>query len=662
MKDVKWCRTLLRIWLGASFLITVGLALGCSDNSRVCQTQDDCLFEESCQNNRCTSKSASNEEPSKGNNEGTSQTESNQSDASAETETSRPEPGPACSQDTDCPSNHACKSGACVPNSPPGCTTYTDCASGSQCKQGQCVPCQNECQPNSKRCNGQGWNACESYEGCFRWSPTTTPCPQGEKCQNGACVKTQGCQNDGDCDGKLSCKNGTCVFACTNDSICTPGYKCVAGLCVDRCNSDAQCQSQNGYSCVQGQCKQTKTPCKSDRDCSGTYICESGFCLTSCNKDEQCMSLHVCTQGQCVPSSSCASNNDCPSGYLCNNSKKRCETSCKESRGCQYSFVCDRTTWKCLPKPCQSEKDCLYNLACVQGRCKTKCTQHTDCNVGYSCEANKCVEGCKDNSNCGGYICDSRTKRCYSSCHNDKDCVGGKICYVSGRTRVCKSPCKSDSDCSSGKKCNMGHCAAVIKKVGAPCGPIYVCDTGMVCLNIASSGEYKVCLKACGGSSSCPTYHRCTYGLGKSSGPLGCFPRCSASYECSMRHKLPSTFACVNSLCRERFGGKVGGGTVNDFCRYDYECAGDHVCIKTSESNYFQKRCLRRCSPGGGCDSDQKCGVNEGRNPHSFPSSTKGCFYSCHTSRGKKCPANTSKVRYSCDDTGTGATYTCHTY
>lgn len=163
-------------------------------------------------------------------------------------------------------------------------------------------------------------------------------------------ILPQFCFADGDCGGGLHCIEGTCHAPCTNDGDCGSGQACVAGGCFTSiaisypidygladgnsqpgCGSDNQCQPQ--LACVAGKCQNGQSCTVQKQGFSGKCSAIGGY---------QCASDGKCEAGACV------ADNDCKGAYP------------------------------------------ISGLACINGRCSSRCLFDRDCcdgSMGRTCNA-----------------------------------------------------------------------------------------------------------------------------------------------------------------------------------------------------------------------------------------------------------------------------------
>ncbi|HJK90761.1 MAG TPA: S1 family peptidase [Polyangiaceae bacterium LLY-WYZ-15_(1-7)] len=199
--------------------------------------------------------------------------------------------GSACSDDSDCQSNH--------------CWRRDD---GSAICGRACSPGGAEC-PEGLVCATEGF-ACGA---CIVPDPTA-PQPFGA-----ACTEAGQCES-GDCSA-----DGFCTQACASHAEC-PGY---------RCDTDGRCAlgtptPPGGTCAVDGECE----------DGAGCVDIEGErVCATSC--DAGCAAGTICTDGFCLPDGLplgdlCTTNEECASGICAGT----CTRICEDTASCPADFEC----------------------------------------------------------------------------------------------------------------------------------------------------------------------------------------------------------------------------------------------------------------------------------------------------------------------------------
>lgn len=118
------------------------------------------------------------------------------------------------------------------------------CLASERCSEGVCMAiCQDECQPNQRRCVGEGYQVCGNFDAdpCREYGGGSS-CDVGQACVDGACQVV--C--DHECaEGAARCADETSRQQCGNfdadpcrdwssPSACAPTERCEAGGCVAR--------------------------------------------------------------------------------------------------------------------------------------------------------------------------------------------------------------------------------------------------------------------------------------------------------------------------------------------------------------------------------------------------------------------------------------------
>ncbi|MCP4499411.1 MAG: hypothetical protein GY822_05525 [Deltaproteobacteria bacterium] len=153
------------------------------------------------------------------------------------------------------------------------------------------APCDPEC-PDGETCmNG----VCETLPPTTPACTTNIECPGGQVCTEGLCVA---CVATTQCDGVLSCINGTCtepdVPCVVNNPECPITQACVDGVCGP-CTDTIDCPT--GEICQNGSCLEPL--CTENLDCPSTQACIDGYCAP-CIEDANCAGIEICVDGSCV--------------------------------------------------------------------------------------------------------------------------------------------------------------------------------------------------------------------------------------------------------------------------------------------------------------------------------------------------------------------------
>ena len=154
---------------------------------------------------------------------------------------------------------------------PPACVPA--CTGGDQCVNGTCQPPTGMCTTNSD-------------------------CPGGQVCDQGSCAP---CQSAVQCDGSLSCINGSCTTPpsppCATSADCPATQICNAGQCGP-CDDTAAGACDSGEACRNGSC--IAVECVDNSTCPTTQACIGGFCAP-CVTEADCGAGELCANGSCVP-------------------------------------------------------------------------------------------------------------------------------------------------------------------------------------------------------------------------------------------------------------------------------------------------------------------------------------------------------------------------
>lgn len=171
-------------------------------------------------------------------------------------------PGPACSDDSDCPPAQLCINGTCALGGGTACNADADCDPTEVCLNGACVPgtaevCGNTVCATGTVCCNPSCGICTSPNGacdqraCLPECTSDADCPPGDTCDPATGTCESGPVTGEPCGNNL-CGTGT---YCCNPScgICAPlGAGCTEQECL-ACNSDTDCGPAT--SCINGYCR-----------------------------------------------------------------------------------------------------------------------------------------------------------------------------------------------------------------------------------------------------------------------------------------------------------------------------------------------------------------------------------------------------------------------
>lgn len=305
-----------------------------------------------------------------------------------------------CAQDEQCPGGSCdLQSGRCVSN-PRSCNVTSECASGYVCLGGSCSPGHEPCTDDAA-------------------------CGAGAYCQNGVCKDSRTCDSSKPCTSGFVCdERGSCVPD-LGPRTCKTGSQCGGGLCLDgqcaKCSGDCgggkTCQfgvhCGSGRACLDGQCTSS---CKSDSDCGSAQQCKSKVCVT---RNDGCVANSDCSAGQVCVDSTCHA--DCTKSGKCSASGDVCSSALEAADGSKRR-IC--TADHAAKPECKLTKDCQNNEQCVNGVCRTVCTESKDC------------ENCNDGPVCGsGGFCMTASEN-KPQCKVNKDCKSGQVCLDSSCTTL----------------------------------------------------------------------------------------------------------------------------------------------------------------------------------------------------------------------------------
>ncbi len=373
----------------------------------------------------------------------------------------------------------------------------TLCPQGETCSAGTCSSeCTDDCTPNQKICEGNGYRQCGSYDAdpCLDWSGVTN-CAAYEICKDGACetacsdecdtgekrcneingqVGWEVCGNfDNDpclefgsftsCQGGYTCENGNCVENCTNDCDTAGAHVCDG-------NGYRTCGNYDADSCLEWSADITS--CDDNQTCIGGQCSE--VCVTQCNEGDR-----ECSGGgwhECVavadpqdPNADCwvwSDVTNCDAFYACDPASATCVLTCSD---------------EC---PSGGAQQCTNDLSGYQ-----VCAANWD--------ADPCLEWGTPVNCQQYYACDPSTSQCVLDCTDDCLPTGSLRCTPDGSgTEECGEwdgdPCmewNTDNPvaCPDGEVCSNGVCAATCSDE---------CDTNgtIVCSADDPTGKtYRIC-------------------------------------------------------------------------------------------------------------------------------------------------------------------------
>jgi hypothetical protein len=343
----------------------------------------------------------------------------------------------ACKADGDCSDKSFCDlaSTACTAKKENGkaCKAGTECTSGN-CVDGMC--CNSKCDTPCSSCKKVHTNDTDGL--CASVSKGLDPYAS---CQDE--TATNPCGNTGSCNGAGSCqkteKGKECHAPSCSGSIYTPADTC-DGLGICKAGSTTNC---GDYQCLPA--TGCQTTCTKSSDCSSTTYCDTTLakpvCLPKKKQGELCgTDAGKCALGHCVDGVCCDS--DCTNScYACNVSSH--EGSCwPVTPGTKDP----KTLCKASGTTCGQDGTCNGS-----GQCAVAPVGKTGSDCSTSCSgATLTINACDGKGSCAGTskLCDNSLtcsgNVCKTSCLDDLDCTGGKMCTTLEGTRQCAVLCVFD--------------------------------------------------------------------------------------------------------------------------------------------------------------------------------------------------------------------------
>lgn len=180
--------------------------------------------------------------------------------------------------------------------------------------------------------------------------------------------------------------------------------------------------------------------------------------------------------------------------------------------------------------------------------CLTSCTGTSQCTGSATCVANQCVTPQVCPSICGLYLCDSN-QNCYTGCTGNGQCVASAICGADGTCvtpPVCPDTCGLFS-CDASGQCFTGCSGANDCVPSATCGANGQCGCG---LYAAASGG-TACGATCASAADCAVGGACAGGVCSCGNYVfnpatsECFTGCTGSDQCAGATPWCKSGACV---------------------------------------------------------------------------------------------------------------------
>jgi hypothetical protein len=359
-------------------------------------------------------------------------------------------------------------------------------------------------------------------------------------------------QCDVSCGGNGSCVDGQCK--CTKTGCSGTGVLCDIGLCKtcfdlaadkDNCGACGHACTGTNSKCVSGVCQCNPVKCS-----PGEVICPDGDC-------EVCAMLSTSLDHCGACGNKCPTNGDCVFGVCqCPENTVNCGDACADlASDPNHCGACGRrcpTGASCVSGVCQ----CPANTVDCGSACAVLATNLEHCGAcGKACDAkfgvcesgvcgcqssllvcgDRCVDPAVDPDNCGG---------CGNGCKSTEHCVSG-VCQCRPGLTPCNGTCV---DTKSNDR-NCGQC-------------------GNICPGAGGAGNFcagGVCVASCpSGYSACnPDNRSCMSALDMAVSPIHCG-------HCSQACRLGEVCAVGNC---ERFS--IGRTCQSCPC---IDCAADELC------------------------------------------------------------------------------------
>jgi len=209
-----------------------------------------------------------------------------------------------------------------------------------------------------------------------------------EECDGNEWGEIESCVDFGFDSGSLRCFSSGLEKECTFDTAGCYNYT--------NCEDDDECD--NGFECLEGECKEIKNYCVEDRDCDDDERCEDKRCTEKkdCEDDDECDYGEECIDEECVPKDrDCIKDRECDKEEICENFKcvliKECESDdecnkkteyCSDDGICKSKDVIDPQTKKTCTslggvictedQTCEGDSEEINSRTCCMGVCKDK--------------------------------------------------------------------------------------------------------------------------------------------------------------------------------------------------------------------------------------------------------------------------------------------------
>ncbi len=563
-----------------------------------------------------------------------------------------------CAQNTDCKINQICQNKRCIS----GCASQQDCTPGLLCLKatgaatGVCGKClKNADCPTGQICNPTSFicGSCADDTDCqgnqtARWcdpsrAVCTTGCSTNQHCLNNAagaicdpqrnvCVA---CLATSDCPRGQHCEplNNRCVACLENDAHCPSGQICNGFSCVVGCSTDTECALQGaGLLCASGRCRE----CDASRPCPNGKICDNKGQCSECGQDSDCSAGKFCdlSFGRCVPQTgrtdcmNCVNDTDCAVGYKCTQrdigfNASRTERVCLKS--CTKDAQCTGYQISGNPAPTQAPSNCTLvktadrtyffcNTSLTWDNASAECRKHG----GYLVTLNDAQEHNfvvnEGNKWLGGYYWIGLRYRSGAFSWEDTSSSFRQWCYGSD-TNPYNSPASYYDGVYMGGSCFYNQQASYTRRYvcefdggGGPRG--YSCDL--------ADG---LCKPRWGGGSSSASSCRSQWTRGQ---------------HCE-RDTKDSTYSNRSTTCGLN-SQKNDGGAYESYCSAERNnrclmmCSSTLDCPLGYSCDIAQKQCIKECTANKDCDGGETC--------NTATQKCAECLQDSHCPSGRICKAD----------------------
>ena len=543
-----------------------------------------------------------------------------------------------------------------------GCDDGDACTWGEVCTSGQCTGAEPANCDDSETCTD---DACVAGVGCVN-TPIIAFCDDGsvctgtDTCQNGVCKSGAliDCADDNPCtldvcDVVAGCQNLPTPGVCDDGDVCSQGDLCLNGQCQGTetflCDDQNPCSDDSCHPVFGCQYLANAIPCDDGNPCTIFDACDDKACiggtLADCDDENPCTS-DICDSGVgCVQTpvpGGCDDGNPCTIGDVCTDGQcvGTSTGACDDGNPCTDDLCLPDDGCDHVPNaaPCDDGDPCTVGDTCQAQGCQpgaalacdddNPCTDDA-CEIGGVCSHTPNSAGCDDNNVCtlldvcSGGSCSGSDAL---ACDDGNPCTDDLCDITAGCLAVANDdPCDDGSSCTEGDQCQDGACAG---------GGSFPCDDQNPCTEDTCDDDagcvFSDNTAGCDDGNPCTSVDKCIQGACYGSSPVDCDDgnECTSDFcdhnsgcvnlanvsPCDDGNPCSTQDYCSNGVCV---------GTAGIICNDDSPCTDDSCvtgvgCVYTNNTAPCNdgKSCtaLDLCSNGvcvgsgeGGCDDGNPC-------------------------------------------------------